>query len=71
MATSREAVKVNITKYVFEYTYIFVKKNMHHHDVKGIDGVSLLCCFPDSIRSIIKFLMMLPDQMNVLSCFQQ
>lgn len=41
MATSREAVNVNITKYVFVYTYIFVKKNMHHHDVKDIDGVSL------------------------------
>lgn len=47
MATSREEVNVNITKCIFVYTYIFVKKNMCHHNVKDTDGVRIRCCFPD------------------------
>lgn len=52
MTNSREEVNIVTTK------YIFVMKNVHHHDFKDTDGVEILCRFPDCIRRTIQFLIM-------------
>lgn len=53
-------------KYIFVFTYIFVKKNTYHCDVKDTGGVNISCCFQDCVRSIMQFLVMSPEQMNTL-----